>query len=197
MCPFILLTFFFTILMLMVEIAVALTSVTFNVSDGLIKLHEGNSTRVNFQITSSDKNELNGRYRLAINRPDLADINNASHYEFQIKDTDILHDSNYEYKSNFSIKAKFLGYCRIVVQKYKENNIFSTITGDNYQLLVSIIRDKDLISKIFIYSVAIVVSISFINMGCALDLEAVYQVLRYPTAPAIGIFSQYVFMPLV
>lgn len=177
----------------MVEIAVALTSVAFNVSGGPIKLHEGNSSKVNFQISSSDKNELNGRYRLAINRPDLADINNASYYEFQIsiKDTDIS-DQKYEYKSNFWIKAKFLGYCRIVVQKYKDN-IFSTIN----EISVSIIRDKDLIAKIFIYSVAIVVSISFINMGCALDLEAVYQVLRYPTAPAIGIFSQYVFMPLV
>ncbi|KPM04388.1 ileal sodium/bile acid cotransporter-like protein 1 [Sarcoptes scabiei] len=34
-------------------------------------------------------------------------------------------------------------------------------------------------------------------MGCALDMDAVFQVLRRPIAPAIGIFSQYVCMPLI
>lgn len=207
--------------MLMIEISAALISVTFNVSTSstnTIQLHEGKTSPIAFQISSSNFNELNGHYRFIADRPDVANIiafNDDDHggnvkndrYDFQIEPSKIIQndiDQQYGYRGQFFIKGKFLGYCRIELQKQRKTSesIWDTIINtdslrNNYQLIVSIIRDKDLISKVFIYSVAIVVSISYINMGCALDMKAVSDVLRRPIAPAIGLFSQYVCMPLV
>jgi len=49
---------------------------------------------------------------------------------------------------------------------------------------------------IFGYSVAALISLAYINMGCALDLEVMKKVLRRPVGPAIGFLSQFIFMPL-
>ena len=62
---------------------------------------------------------------------------------------------------------------------------------------VSVIRKQMLVDKIFIYLLtAIVVGVN-IGMGCAVDLAVVRSVLRRPVAPAIGLCSQFLFMPLV
>ena len=45
-------------------------------------------------------------------------------------------------------------------------------------------------SKIFGYSVAALISLAYINMGCALDLEVLKTVLRRPVGPAIGFVAQ-------
>lgn len=208
--------------MLMIEISTALISVTFNVTTpatatvAAIQLHEGKSTPIEFQLSSPFINELSGHYRFIADRPDVANIiatnidddvgGGNDRYDFEINPKKIIHnnDNEHQYRGQFIVKGNFLGYCHIELQKRRKTSesIWDTIINsnslrNNYQLIISIIRDKDLISKIFIYSVAIVVSISYINMGCALDLQAVSDVLRRPIAPAIGLFSQYFCMPLV
>merc|ERR1719400_1345693 len=55
---------------------------------------------------------------------------------------------------------------------------------------------KKTASKIFGYSVAVLVSLAYINFGCALDLNVMREVLRKPIGPAIGFVSQFIFMPL-
>lgn len=206
--------------MLMIEISTALISVTFNVTTpatvAAIQLHEGKSTPIEFQFSSPFINELSGHYRFIADRPDVANIiatniddvggGGNDRYDFEINPKKIIHnnDNEHQYRGQFIVKGNFLGYCHIELQKRRKTSesIWDTIINsnslrNNYQLIISIIRDKDLISKIFIYSVAIVVSISYINMGCALDLQAVSDVLRRPIAPAIGLFSQYFCMPLI
>ena len=48
----------------------------------------------------------------------------------------------------------------------------------------------------FGYSVATLISLAYINMGCALDLEVMKEVLRRPVGPCIGFLSQFLFMPI-
>ncbi|GIY42087.1 hypothetical protein CEXT_589681 [Caerostris extrusa] len=64
-------------------------------------------------------------------------------------------------------------------------------------LEVAILRQNTIWNKIFIAFVAVVVSLNYINMGCALDLVVVKEVLRRPIGPIIGAFCQFVVMPLV
>ena len=62
--------------------------------------------------------------------------------------------------------------------------------------LIAVVRPHKIVDSVFIYTVATLVSISFINMGCALDLAVVVASLKRPIGPAIGFFCQYLFMPL-
>jgi sodium/bile acid cotransporter 3/5 len=43
---------------------------------------------------------------------------------------------------------------------------------------------------VFGYSVAVLISLAYINMGCALDLQVLKDVIRRPIGPAIGFVSQ-------
>merc|ERR1712181_203743 len=63
-------------------------------------------------------------------------------------------------------------------------------------LTVTRSKAKKTASKIFGYSVAVLVSLAYINFGCALDLNVMREVLRKPIGPAIGFVSQFIFMPL-
>lgn len=58
-------------------------------------------------------------------------------------------------------------------------------------------RGQRVLDKIFIHVVIAMVIVAYINMGCAIDLQVIKQTLRKPVAPAIGLASQYLFMPLV
>merc|ERR1719400_579892 len=64
-------------------------------------------------------------------------------------------------------------------------------------LPVSVVRKKTIQSKLFAYSVAILVSLAYINMGCAMDLKVVRETLKKPIGPLIGFICQYIFMPLI
>ena len=58
-------------------------------------------------------------------------------------------------------------------------------------------RTKTVWEHVFISSVILLVSIAYVNMGCAIDLDVIIRTIKKPVAPAIGVSSQYVFMPLV
>jgi sodium/bile acid cotransporter 3/5 len=58
------------------------------------------------------------------------------------------------------------------------------------KLTVTRSASKKMASKIFGYSVAVLISLAYINMGCALDLEVLKNVIKRPIGPAIGFVSQ-------
>ncbi|EFO90462.1 hypothetical protein CRE_02610 [Caenorhabditis remanei] len=50
---------------------------------------------------------------------------------------------------------------------------------------------------IFVVSVVILISICNVMMGCELDIDSVIATLKKPVAPAIGLFAQFIIMPLL
>ena len=44
---------------------------------------------------------------------------------------------------------------------------------------------------------ALLISVAYINMGCAMDLDVVKESLRRPVGPAIGFVCQFLVMPLI
>ena len=94
----------------------------------------------------------------------------------------------------FSINGKFLGFTNIKAELKDQRS--SNILAEK-SMKVSVVRKKTIQSKLFSYSVAILVSLAYINMGCAMDLEVVKKTLKKPVGPLIGFICQYFIMPLI
>ena len=94
----------------------------------------------------------------------------------------------------FSLNGKFLGFTNIKAELKDQRS--SKILAEK-TMKVSVVRKKTIQSKLFSYSVAILVSLAYINMGCAMDLEVVKKTLKKPVGPLIGFICQYFIMPLI
>ena len=62
---------------------------------------------------------------------------------------------------------------------------------------VIVIRKVRTIDTIFTVSVALLVSILYINFGCAIDWDVCKKTIRRPVGPLIGCLCQFILMPLV
>ncbi|CAD7091377.1 unnamed protein product [Hermetia illucens] len=93
----------------------------------------------------------------------------------------------------FDVQAEFLGNAKVYVElQVGENSIPS-----NEKLDVVIIREVRVIDHVFTGSVALLVSLLYINFGAALDLSTLKGIVRRPIGPAIGFTSQFLLMPLL
>ena len=92
----------------------------------------------------------------------------------------------------FNISGHFLGITEIKAELKLKDEIRA-----EKKLNVYVTRKKTIQSKIFAYSVAILVSLAYINIGCAMDIEVVKNTLKKPIGPAIGFISQFLIMPLL
>ncbi|KAG8200728.1 hypothetical protein JTE90_022337 [Oedothorax gibbosus] len=91
------------------------------------------------------------------------------------------------------VRGRFLGFGNVSVSRQDPET--GQWTGSSLE--VAVLRQDKLINKIFTAFVAAVVSINYINMGCALDLGIVKSVLKRPIGPAVGFVCQFGIMPLV
>ncbi|XP_042900101.1 sodium-dependent organic anion transporter [Parasteatoda tepidariorum] len=179
MCPVVLLALLFSFLMLLMELTAAI-NVTFY-PNPLKKLIESEEKQVYFTVfEKSLNNPSEGIYKAVSTNPDIATINNTV-FDYS------------SYNGSFFIQAVFLG--KTSVRVVKEVN--GTTKEISPPLEIIVMRKVRAISKAFTISVATLVSLNYINMGCALDLSVVQSVLRKPIAPTIGFISQYAVMPLV
>ncbi|KAJ8946945.1 hypothetical protein NQ314_008744 [Rhamnusium bicolor] len=62
---------------------------------------------------------------------------------------------------------------------------------------VVVIRKKRIVDILFTASVATLVSILYINFGCAIDWGELRNILKRPIGPTIGFFGQFFVMPLL
>ena len=69
----------------------------------------------------------------------------------------------------FNVTGNFLGFTKVWAEIRRDKEV---LVSQN--LPVSIVRKKTIQSKVFSYSVAIIISLAYINMGCALDLKVIY-----------------------
>lgn len=65
------------------------------------------------------------------------------------------------------------------------------------KLSVSVTRENRILDKIFTGSVITLVSIIFINFGCALDIRSLKQAIIRPIGPVIGLANHFLLLPLV
>ncbi|CAH1374865.1 unnamed protein product [Tenebrio molitor] len=85
----------------------------------------------------------------------------------------------------FNLTGNFLGKTRVRCE------------GASGAMDVTVIREKRVIDTVFTSSVATLVSIIYINFGCAFNWGELHKTLKRPIGPAIGFFGQFVVMPLL
>lgn len=96
---------------------------------------------------------------------------------------------------NLTVDGRNLGYATAV--------LVATDAGGNVVLEttpileVSVVRTQRVIDLIFTLSVVILVSISYVNMGCTLEWPVIVATMKRPFGPVVGLCCQYLFMPLV
>ncbi|XP_019873560.1 ileal sodium/bile acid cotransporter-like isoform X2 [Aethina tumida] len=95
-------------------------------------------------------------------------------------------------KGQFNITGNFLGK---TVVTCKAKNYQSTLQDCNMDVIV--IRKKRVIDTIFTASVATLVSIIYVNFGCALNWGELRKSLKRPIGPVLGFIGQFLFMPLL
>jgi len=92
----------------------------------------------------------------------------------------------------FNISGHFLGVTKVQAEIKNKDQVLA-----KESMNVEVVRKKTIQSKVFSYSVAILVSLAYINMGCALDIDVVKKTLKRPIGPAIGFICQFLVMPLL
>jgi sodium/bile acid cotransporter 3/5 len=99
------------------------------------------------------------------------------------------------WSSAFNVSGNFLGYASVHLQLSDNNS--QTVLKSSNPVSVKVVRSERVIDQIFTYSVAVLVSIIYINFGCALDWSVFKKTVRMPLGPIIGFASQFLVMPLV
>ncbi|KAG5869325.1 Sodium/bile acid cotransporter [Gonioctena quinquepunctata] len=106
-------------------------------------------------------------------------------------DKEFIISSSHNWSGSFNITGNFLGgtLIKCINTKTKE------VSDDHLDVIV--IRKKRVIDIAFTASVATLVSILYINFGCAIDWSELRNILKRPIGPCIGFFGQFVIMPLL
>ncbi|XP_017780480.1 PREDICTED: P3 protein-like, partial [Nicrophorus vespilloides] len=87
-----------------------------------------------------------------------------------------------------------LGKGRVIV-KVKQRSETAAFVETSIEAIV--IRQKRIIDVVFHVSVAILVTVMYVNFGCALKWNELRNSLKRPVGPAIGFIGQFLFMPLL
>ncbi|KAK9512177.1 hypothetical protein O3M35_000653 [Rhynocoris fuscipes] len=100
--------------------------------------------------------------------------------------------------AEFNVTGKFLGYTSVSLCEQDKDSVKSEdCLKKSEPLKVSVGRDNRVLDRIFTGSVITLVSIIFINFGCALEFRSLKQAIIRPVGPLIGLICHFLFMPLV
>ncbi|XP_041375774.1 ileal sodium/bile acid cotransporter-like [Gigantopelta aegis] len=148
---------------------------------------------------------LKGMHQYNVSCADLRD----SQTDSDLQDND-LQDRNFTLHSgdfNLTVYADLIGRTWLVFDTFSINGAigdkpFENISSSGesrriYRYKVVVIRIRRLIDYIFRGVVYVFVIGTTVGMGCKTDLDVVKKVLKKPIAPLIGLFCQYVGMPLI
>ncbi|XP_011303911.1 P3 protein [Fopius arisanus] len=97
------------------------------------------------------------------------------------------------WNDSIRVKGIFLGRTDIEVDVLNDND--GIIARE--KLMVTVTRPERVIDTLFTVSVATLVSILYINFGCAMDWSVCRETLSRPIGPLIGGVCQFLLMPLL
>ncbi|XP_054728551.1 hepatic sodium/bile acid cotransporter-like [Anastrepha obliqua] len=97
-------------------------------------------------------------------------------------------------KGNFTIKAVLLGYTQVYVELQRTGY---EAERSQQSMKVIVTRSMTLLDMIFNISVGCFVMVIYVNFGAVLDLEALKRIVLCPVGPVIGLFCQFMVMPIL
>lgn len=101
--------------------------------------------------------------------------------------------TNITYYGYININAKFVGFNTLLVELEDEMN--NTVARGQMEMTVKLKTDK--LTTIFAYITAVLTGIAYFLMGTTIDLNIVKGIAKRPVGPCIGMFCQYILMPLI
>ena len=165
------------------------------------KMIEGETKTIDFKMDNLEdfKETSLLEVELTNENPEVAEINEKQMHFF-VMDKEFVPNSNWS--GSFNLTGRFLGYTKIAVKLWGQvvspsGEKSVQVVGQSEPGRFAVIRPQRPVDRAFVYTVAILVSIAFVNMGCTLDLDVVKATLKRPIGPIIGFCCQYIFMPLV
>lgn len=156
--------------------------VTFNSTTTKLHMYESISIPFSTDFAASG----NKRVKVTANSSDL----NVAIVDFPIFHPDEIQEG--VWNNSINVTGVFLGKAKIIISIIVDGDLVSSSFID-----VIVIRQKRVIDTVFTASVIALVSILYINFGCAMDWDLCRKTLRKPVGPAIGFFCQFLFMPLI
>lgn len=158
---------------------------------------EWNALFMNSSITLHMEEELNSTLTVKLLNDDLIGSKFRLHSDKEhistVSDKYITIKEN-PWIGNLTVKGGFLGKTQVCVEMLLPNN--KTEISTNCQEII-VIRRMRIIDHVFTGSVALLVSLLYINFGAALDLNVLKGILVKPIGPAIGCFCQFILMPMM
>ncbi|XP_014255342.1 sodium/bile acid cotransporter 5-like isoform X1 [Cimex lectularius] len=106
-------------------------------------------------------------------------------------------DLNDIWNGSFNITGNFLGFTSVKICVTDKNGPQNVCTKMSDEMKVKVLRKPRFIDHVFTGSVIILVSVIFINFGCALDVNSLKQAILRPIGPLIGLLSHFLFLPLI
>ncbi|KAG8235090.1 hypothetical protein J437_LFUL014422 [Ladona fulva] len=97
---------------------------------------------------------------------------------------------------NFTIRGIFVGFAKVKALLEPKEGSGHILTSSSV-LKVSVIRKNSWMDRAFTISIAVLVSVLFVNFGAALDWMILKETLHRPIGPSIGFVTQFLFMPIV
>ncbi|XP_018567523.1 solute carrier family 10 member 6 isoform X2 [Anoplophora glabripennis] len=169
-----------TLLLVCHAVVVNMLKISFTPSN--VTLSMSDSHLISYEIT--DLGNIPGDTELLIYSEDK----NIAFLEKEI----VISNPLLNFAGTFNITGNFLGKTIISCKDRKTGKI----AEDSIDVVV--VRKKRFIDTLFTASVATLVSILYINFGCAIDWSGEFRnILRRPIGPAIGFCGQFIAMPLL
>uniref|UniRef100_A0A146LKT8 p3 protein n=1 Tax=Lygus hesperus TaxID=30085 RepID=A0A146LKT8_LYGHE len=146
--------------------------------------------QVGVSVDQLTQDDLDNRViRALVNNPDIASVS-PSELVFRKEPGGL-------WSSAFTVSGDFLGYTSIKLCMSEKRDAEQKCLKESKPIDVTVKRKPAVIDKIFTYSVIVLVSIIFINFGCALDVNSLKQAIMKPIGPVIGLLSHFLFLPLL
>ncbi|XP_004520042.1 P3 protein [Ceratitis capitata] len=146
-----------------------------------LQMHMGTSADVLLELTDLP---FDAAFEVLSENPHLANV------EYLIP-ADVINPTTQNWRGNVTVDALFLGSTKVYVRRV------NTSERAEGTLELTIIRRTRIIDHVFTGSVALLVSLLYINFGAALDVAVLRSLLSRPFAPLIGFLTQFIVMPLL
>lgn len=182
-----------------------------------IKMSMDNSSRIDYTIfvhkAALPSQQLSPTQSIVVQfRPitlapqfDILEFNrtNSTNPEIVKLTFDQLKANNFSYSSSLDLRATYIGHATFELKSYlltsgrdKETNESLTVPKGQDQLEITVIRHEGILDKIFMYSVIIFITISYINLGAQIDTDNVRRLIETPRIIFLGFLIGVTVMPL-
>ncbi|XP_029675974.1 ileal sodium/bile acid cotransporter-like isoform X2 [Formica exsecta] len=145
-----------------------------------ITVHMNHVTSVPFNIPD---------YNLSSN---LSLVVTSQDNDIAIPSFELLQNENKSCNGILNVTGVFLGRTKLIFTLEEDG-----VKDSQEVSRIIVVREERTIDTIFTASVAILVSILYINFGCAMDWDVCRDTLKKPIGPAIGFFCQFLIMPVL